>query len=315
LGLFAGQSLLGGLGFCLIIGSAEATTTNIANDLPKSVAAHWTGGVIWIRRIGVPALMAPSLSLTAGLLGWRSALLLEGGLCLLCGPAIMLLMRPPKKNTTTAKDDVEISPESTKPAAVGDAQPTAATSVLLPALVASTLTTAALAIPYGSSLQLLAGLSGHWTAACPLVVIGAGQLAGSALTAWLLNHFDLAISSNSQKQLVVARAATACLSAVLLFLASCDGPWLMAALCVGLGLLSGIWAVSDPHCLGIAPHGVRGRLAAELAPLGGLPLASLTSELTGSPKSALYLAGGLAAASGLAYSFAILLGRQQKRQK
>jgi hypothetical protein len=327
LGFFAGQSLLGGLGFGLIIGSAEATTTttNIANDLPKSAAAQWAGGVIWIRRIGGPALLAPFLSLAAGLLGWRSALLLEGGLCLLCGPAIMLFMRPPKNNTNTAKDDVEISPESTKPAthgggaAVGDAQPTAATSVLLPALAAYTLTAAALAIPYGSSLQLLAGLSGHWTAACPLAVMGAAHLAGSALTAWLLNHFDLV--SDSQKQVMVARAATACLSAVLLFLASCDGPRLMAALCVGLGLLSGIWAVSDPHhSLGIAPrsstHGVRGRLAAELAPLGALPLASLTSELTGSPKAALYLAGGLAVASGLAYSLAILLGRQQKlRQK
>ncbi len=182
-------------------------------------------------------------------------------------------------------------------------------------MVAYTLTAAALAIPYGSSLQLLAGLSEHWTAACPLAVMGAGQLAGSALTAWLFNYFDLASSSNSQKQMGVARAATACICAVLLFLAACDGPWLMATLCAGLGLLSGIWAVSDPHSLGIAPHGVGRRLAVELAPLGGLPLASLTSELTGSPKAALYLAGGLALASGLAYSLAILLGRQQKRQK
>ena len=115
---------------------------------------------------------------------------------------------------------------------------------------------------------------------------------------------------------MVARAAVACLSAVLIFLGSLPPTavlWLVA-LCAGLGLLTGLWTAvtTTADTTAARPAAAAAGLAGQLV---GLLLAALLVDVTASPRAPFYLAGGLMAASGLAYSLAILLlGQREKRQ-
>ena len=309
-GLYGGQSLLAGVGYGLIIESARSC-------LPSGLSSSscFTGG-----QTSVPAvLLAPALALTAGWYGRRPALLLEAAICLLCALLAMLLMKP----TNCAKDDLEISPESTNPARPpsGGRDRTALwyqpdeppLPVLLPAMAADILAAMSLSIP-DANLQLLAGLPAPWTAGL-FGLLGLAHLTGAYLAAWLGPQLAHQLGRRISP-LVVARAAVACLSAVLIFLGSLPPTavlWLVA-LCAGLGLLTGLWTAvtTTADSTAAIPAAAAAGLAGQLV---CLLLAALLVDVTASPRAPFYLAGGLMAASGLAYSLAILLlGQREKRQ-
>jgi hypothetical protein len=306
LGLGAGQTLLTGGGFGLLIGAANGDVWPLSHPAGCSPPFDGVVRVIW----------APALTLATAVWGWRSACLIQLAVCLVCAPLIMLLVKP-KTKPPIKDDDNAISHESTNQQLWPLQLLPPPRSVLLLALTAHLMAAMALTIPHGIlQLMMIGQPAATWWSAGLFGLHGLGYLAGSCLADWLRSP-QLKDSLGSQfSSLDVSRMTVVCLAAVLLFMASAPSssmPWL-ATLATGLGLLTALWtAVPQAALTAVSWPPIVQQLLLGAMPMSGLPLAALLLELTANLRAAFYLAGGLMASAGLLYSLAILLC--QKRRK
>lgn len=315
-GIFIGQSLLTGLGFGLmyipaVVAVAERFKGRERGGLALGLALCGAGA----GQVGV----APLVSALIESMGWRWALRVLAVIALGCAATGLLMRTGPEEEVI---DDTEIKTEVDEPIRrpilsliLGPKiANTEHLAVFLLSAVGDCLAVMALYIPY-SYLGGVAEAKGVPPSLTALLIsaVGVGSVAGRLLSGWLCDQPWC-------HPLALTRAAISLTIGIPFLMAWVDHLWMLLALCLMFGLLTGHWiSATSPllvKLLGISQlsqafgllTAVRG-----LAALASPPLAGLLVDMTGAPTIALHLSGGLLIGSAAVYTMAIFVFNRRKR--